>query len=1478
MAERRPIVLVDGELQELPQGDTTPGSGGGGGGSGDPLAFGEYRMSAVQTGFNLNVEQKIAFDTESIALSGLTFSAVNNNWTATKTATYLIFVQARVNAGSSADGSLAIQVKKNGTDVNLINRDYHSTTWGVVTQELVMVSVVDTDVIEIFAETGDGAPNGMQMNQDHTSVKIMDMTGSAAGGGSTPTVGFRYERITSTQSIPSATTTTLIMNGQIHDNLAGYDDSTGIWTVPAEYDGQFVYLTGQFWSNGFTTENIDVVIQKDGSAIANNRVSSTHSLGVATVAKVATGEEYRLAVYTDSSSTLGVDQRSHFSATVIGGGSGAGGSTNTILNGTVDPTTEGEDGDFYINTTSNTIFGPKATTWPAGVSIVGPAGTNGTNGTDGADGAPGSAGLFSYHSPNTGTSGTSSSAFATKGVAIRMKQTADLKSVTFDISASATQTVDICVARLTGPSGTIDQIEHAVGTLAQVDPASGTVFTFPTPLRLLKDVNYAIMFVRTDSATTSPLSLSFPASAAVNDPQFFWEVPDSTSGVRYASVDPQIGDSPVDNALSGPVKMYLDFSMEFRLPPIGGTTGQALIKASDSDYDFTFGDVAAGGGGGPATNLKYARASLAADSVGLNLESALLIPWDTEDVDEGGWWEGVTNPSRMTVPAAVTKAKVKASVRINNIVAGVNVFLEIYKNGAQMDPRIQSNEETSGTTRILTIETPILTVAPTDYFEARVINSSGDTSVDIESANSYFQIEEVPLVGGAGAAPGDRLGFAKSTTVETGVVTSRQAINIPSVNAEQANGDYLLQSIGATQAAWAGFDIDGSGDFDVVMKTANQLADDNFTANGIWVSDGTEYNCIAWFHDGLLYEQFWTGTSFQSEASIYDFIEKIFGGITYWRVKKTGTTLEWYVSPTGLDWTLVKSDTTSESGLTFNNITSMGIYINANASVGPGAYNINRLVGLDLDGPQAEANASGPPGDTGPAGAAGQGVPAGGTTGQKLVKIDGTDYNTQWVDDDAGSVDANAARYWRARGTVAGSYNGGALADIDFQNAAGVSLLGGGTPSAGSEDFGGTAAGAFDQNTGTMWAGEGNAVALGTSWVAYDFGPNNEQTVERVVITARSSSNSNQVWDEWVLEWSSDGILWNTLETISDATAWASNEQKTYDISARKGDSEIVHKGQFRSGTNGGGALDGGMAAADADETIVVLYVGQHSGTPTDLTISGVSGTQLGSTKVGSFDVAQAYYWPKGTLGNLAGETIDIVGGSTFYRSSFFIFGLKKVDEDSLAAVLDTTVAASALQVSSLNEGGIALGAYTTSGAAPTITGDLDQVGSAANNLEDTFYSGSQYGNVPADGIVDFGVDDVGSNDRTVSVMVTANPASRGATDFTFEEKEKLAALDEFTQDEIDAATYSTVNSDFTGGKFKMVRQACTITIEPGATNKKPITFVPTGAGMITFAAGSGVTIISPDSLLSTRVTGSPVTLVQDRFNVDTYILMGDLA
>jgi Chaperone of endosialidase len=56
---------------------------------------------------------------------------------------------------------------------------------------------------------------------------------------------------------------------------------------------------------------------------------------------------------------------------------------NTVLYGTTDPTAGvGVDGNFYINTTTHFMFGPKAGgVWPAGASLVGPQGPPGTPGT-----------------------------------------------------------------------------------------------------------------------------------------------------------------------------------------------------------------------------------------------------------------------------------------------------------------------------------------------------------------------------------------------------------------------------------------------------------------------------------------------------------------------------------------------------------------------------------------------------------------------------------------------------------------------------------------------------------------------------------------------------------------------------------------------------------------------------------------------------------------------------------------------------------------------------------------------------------------------------------------------------------------------------------------------------------------------------------------------------------------------------------------
>lgn len=96
---------------------------------------------------------------------------------------------------------------------------------------------------------------------------------------------------------------------------------------------------------------------------------------------------------------LPVDNQGRLVIVGLGGGGGSGIDGKTIRYGTVAPTNVvGNNGDFYINTATNMLYGPKNSTWPAGVSLVGPQGIQGAQGATGPQGATGATGA-------TGTNG-----------------------------------------------------------------------------------------------------------------------------------------------------------------------------------------------------------------------------------------------------------------------------------------------------------------------------------------------------------------------------------------------------------------------------------------------------------------------------------------------------------------------------------------------------------------------------------------------------------------------------------------------------------------------------------------------------------------------------------------------------------------------------------------------------------------------------------------------------------------------------------------------------------------------------------------------------------------------------------------------------------------------------------------------------------------------------------------------------------------
>lgn len=78
----------------------------------------------------------------------------------------------------------------------------------------------------------------------------------------------------------------------------------------------------------------------------------------------------------------------------------------TILHGDHHPWPgQGIIGDFYINTTTHRIFGPKSTLgWGTGTNLIGPRGTTGVRGATGAQGPTGEQGPTGAEGP-TGAQG-----------------------------------------------------------------------------------------------------------------------------------------------------------------------------------------------------------------------------------------------------------------------------------------------------------------------------------------------------------------------------------------------------------------------------------------------------------------------------------------------------------------------------------------------------------------------------------------------------------------------------------------------------------------------------------------------------------------------------------------------------------------------------------------------------------------------------------------------------------------------------------------------------------------------------------------------------------------------------------------------------------------------------------------------------------------------------------------------------------------
>lgn len=119
------------------------------------------------------------------------------------------------------------------------------------------------------------------------------------------------------------------------------------------------------------------------------------------------------------------------------------------------------------------------------------------------------------------------------------------------------------------------------------------------------------------------------------------------------------------------------------------------------------------------------------------------IPFDIEIYDYGGWHDDVTDNTRMTVPAGVTRVRLTANVRLSNITSGEVYSLFFSKNGSFANGAYgQANNNVNSTAVRLQLISPILEVEPGDYFTVS-LQVTADTTVNINNAGTWFAIEKV---------------------------------------------------------------------------------------------------------------------------------------------------------------------------------------------------------------------------------------------------------------------------------------------------------------------------------------------------------------------------------------------------------------------------------------------------------------------------------------------------------------------------------------------------------------------------------------------------------------------------------------------------------------------------------------------------------------------------------------------------------------
>jgi hypothetical protein len=200
---------------------------------------------------------------------------------------------------------------------------------------------------------------------------------------------------------------------------------------------------------------------------------------------------------------------------------------------------------------------------------------------------------------------------------------------------------------------------------------------------------------------------------ATTTPNFGWSVPTSSDLVKNgATAIETLGDS-IDASL-------VDLK--------GGTTGQILTKATNTDMDFTWGSA--------GTPTFVGARVYGSGPQSIPTATYPVVTWNTESYDTDGFHDNTTNSSRFTIPSGKAGKylfTLRTTWSSSNNTGARNLYF--FKNGTEI-----GEAEFSLSTRgyLQMSMTSMQSAAVGDYFEMIVYQSSGAT-LDIEKTAFYSE-------------------------------------------------------------------------------------------------------------------------------------------------------------------------------------------------------------------------------------------------------------------------------------------------------------------------------------------------------------------------------------------------------------------------------------------------------------------------------------------------------------------------------------------------------------------------------------------------------------------------------------------------------------------------------------------------------------------------------------------------------------------